>query len=169
MTFWQELNSFRFPEAKTTQPPPQIGSKAPSSGRLPLPRPDGRPTVLTFLRHCGCPFAEKTFNALRAASSHNSEICFIAISHTDQDATDRWLNAVGGNEEVEVVVDSDRDMFAQWGLGVSSFGHVLSPAGLWGAYKLGKNEGIWNRPTESGNRWQTAGSFAVDNEGIVRW
>lgn len=25
------------------------------------------------------------------------------------------------------------------------------------------------RSTESGNRWQTAGNFAVDSQGIVRW
>lgn len=36
-------------------------------------------------------------------------------------------------------------------------------------YKLGKQEGIWNRPTESGNRWQSSGSFGVDSEGVVRW
>ena len=40
---------------------------------------------------------------------------------------------------------------------------------MWSVYKLGKNEGIWNRPTESGSRWQTAGSFAVDDDGVVRW
>ena len=27
----------------------------------------------------------------------------------------------------------------------------------------------WNRPTESGSRWQTSGSFAVDRNGVVRW
>lgn len=36
-------------------------------------------------------------------------------------------------------------------------------------YTLGKGEGIWNRPTESGSRWQTAGSWAVDKGGVVRW
>lgn len=36
-------------------------------------------------------------------------------------------------------------------------------------YKLGKGEGIWNRGTESGTRWQTSGSFAIDKEGMVRW
>ena len=40
---------------------------------------------------------------------------------------------------------------------------------MWSVYKLGKEEGIWNRPTESGSRWQTAGSFAIDGEGLVRW
>jgi len=40
---------------------------------------------------------------------------------------------------------------------------------MWNAYQLGKKEGIWNRPTESGSRWQTAGSFGVGGEGEVRW
>lgn len=47
--------------------------------------------------------------------------------------------------------------------------HVLSPGGLYSVYKLGKEEGIWNRPTSSGSRWQTAGSWAVDKEGKVQW
>ncbi len=36
-------------------------------------------------------------------------------------------------------------------------------------FKLGREEGIWNKPTESGNRWQTAGSFGVDVRGGVKW
>lgn len=36
-------------------------------------------------------------------------------------------------------------------------------------YVVGKEDKIWNRPTESGSRWQTAGSWAVDKEGVVRW
>lgn len=35
--------------------------------------------------------------------------------------------------------------------------------------KLGKEEGIWNRPIESGNRWQTGGNYGVDKNGIVQW
>jgi hypothetical protein len=35
--------------------------------------------------------------------------------------------------------------------------------------KLGKEEGIWNRPTESGNRWQTGGNFGVDEQGTIKW
>jgi hypothetical protein len=37
------------------------------------------------------------------------------------------------------------------------------------AYRLGKDRGIWNRPTESGSRWQAGGNFAVDAEGVVKW
>lgn len=35
--------------------------------------------------------------------------------------------------------------------------------------KLGKEKGINVRPTESGNRWQTAGNFAIDGQGLVKW
>lgn len=118
---------------------------------------------------CGTTVAEKTYNALRTTAAHTPNVRFVAVSHSDQGATERWLEAVGGAEAVEILVDAERTVFAQWGLGVSSFGHFLSPAGLWAAYRLGKDEGIWNRPTESGNRWQTSGSFAVDREGIVKW
>ena len=43
---------------------------------------------------------------------------------------------------MHIVVDSDREIFAQWGLGVSSLWHVLNPASLWSAYKLGREQGI---------------------------
>ncbi|KAJ7180925.1 hypothetical protein C8R46DRAFT_985991 [Mycena filopes] len=170
MTLGQELRSFWPPAGNDPQPAPAIGVKAPSSDRLLIPSADGRPIVITFLRHCGCPFAEKTFKAIRAAAEHHPHIRFIAVSHSEQGATDRWVDALGGSENsLEIVVDTDRKIFAQWGLGVSSFGHFMSPVGMWAAYRLGKEEGIWNRPTESGNRWQMAGSFAVDEEGILRW
>lgn len=35
--------------------------------------------------------------------------------------------------------------------------------------ELAKKEGIKNRWTESGSRWQRSGNFAVDGEGVVRW
>ena len=70
---------------------------------------------------------------------------------------------------MEVIVDSDREIYARWGLGVSNFWHVLNPWGMWNVYKLGKKDNIWNRPTESGTRWQTSGSFAIDKDGRVRW
>ncbi|MCC5758133.1 hypothetical protein, partial [Klebsiella pneumoniae] len=44
-----------------------------------------------------------------------------------------------------------------------------SPWVFYFLYRLGKDEGVWNRPTESGSRWQTGGAFSVDKEGIVRW
>lgn len=68
-----------------------------------------------------------------------------------------------------MVVDVERETYAQWGLGVSSAWHVLNPWSLYSVYRLGKQEKIWNKPTESGNRWQTSGSFAIDERGVVKW
>ena len=76
---------------------------------------------------------------------------------------------LGGAGNVRVIIDPERELYAQWGLGVSSLWHVLSPWSMWSVYKLGKEEGIWNRPTESGSRWQMSGAFGVDKEGVVRW
>jgi hypothetical protein len=33
--------------------------------------------------------------------------------------------------------------------------------------KVGRGEKMWNRPTESGSRWQISGTFAVDGNGVV--
>jgi len=77
--------------------------------------------------------------------------------------------AVGGEWDVQVIVDDQRELYAQWGVGTSSAWHVLNPWSLYSVYKLGKADNIWNKPTGSGSRWQTSGSFAVDIDGIVRW
>lgn len=79
------------------------------------------------------------------------------------------MDSVDGAGQVKIVVDSDRKLYAQWGLGVSSFWHILNPWSLRSVYRTGREDGIWNKPTESGNRWQTAGSFAVDGQGTVQW
>jgi hypothetical protein len=96
---------------------------------------------------------------------------FIAVSHSDQASTDRWLTALpepskNTQPNLTVVVDAEREAYAAWGLGASSFWHVLGS--IPGVSKL-KEEGISVRSTESGSRWQTAGNFGVNGEGVVRW
>lgn len=76
---------------------------------------------------------------------------------------------VGGAWQTEVIVDEGRDLYADWGLGLSSTWHAFNPFSLYSAYRLGTDEGIWNRATESGSRWQKSGAFAVDGDGTVRW
>ena len=94
---------------------------------------------------------------------------FIAVSHSSPEATENWIPQVGGVWDTEVIVDQDRELYAQWGLGLSSTWHMASPLVLYSAFRLGTDEGIWNLPTESGTRWQKSGAFAVDRDGIVRW
>ena len=166
----QEISSWTSPIFIAISQPPSIPSPAPSiPEQLAFPRSDGRPTVVTFLRHCGCPFAEKTLLSLRSTAQQYPQISFIAISHSGRAATDHWLEALSGPGSVEVLVDEQREIYARWGLGVSDWWHVLSPSSMWSVWKLGRGEGIWNRPTESGSRWQRAGSWAVDGDGVVKW
>lgn len=70
---------------------------------------------------------------------------------------------------MNVVTDPERRLYARWGLGASSWAHVLSPAALAGAVRLGREKGIWNRPTESGSRWQTGGVWGLGGQGVVVW
>lgn len=113
--------------------------------------------------------AEKTFRAFRSAAASHPEACFVAVSHSDKAATDKWIASVDGPGQVQVVVVAERNLYAQWGLGLSSSWHVLNPWSMWNVYQTGKQDGIWNKPTESGNRWQTSGSFGVDKSGTVQW
>ncbi|TIC99134.1 hypothetical protein CH35J_005125 [Colletotrichum higginsianum] len=172
MSFAQELASWMAPAKLDLGIPPKAGDPAPSAELLGFPRADGRPAVVVFLRHCGCPFAEKSFIVLRDAASRNPRVAFVAVSHSSESHTKKWVSEVGGpgsENPVEVVVDEDRRVYAAWGLGASGFMHVLAPSALAGVFRLSREEGIANRPTESGSRWQTSGAWAVDGEGRVTW
>lgn len=48
-----EWESLKTPPQKDVQPVPEEGSKAPYSSKISLP--NGKPTLIVFLRHCGCP------------------------------------------------------------------------------------------------------------------
>ena len=172
MTFQQELSSWWSPQdAPAASPTPHPGAPAPLTPKLKIS--PGQPTLLVFLRHCGCPFAEKTFLNLREVAKAHKNLSFVAVSHSDQAATDTWLASLpqAGSEpsNLRVVVDESCESYAAWGLGVSGYAHALSPWSLYEVWKLGREEGIWNRPTESGSRWQIGGAFGVDGEGVVRW
>ncbi|KAJ0134372.1 hypothetical protein CTA2_2460, partial [Colletotrichum tanaceti] len=118
--------------------------------------------------------AEKSFVVLRDAASRNPRVAFVAVSHSSESHTKKWVSEVGGpgpgsGNPVEVVVDEDRRVYAAWGLGASGFTHLLAPSALAGVFRLSREEGITNRPTESGSRWQTSGAWAVDGQGRVSW
>lgn len=172
MTFQQELASWwGSPIAPPTAEPPQNGAKRPDTPQLELK--DGRPAAIAFLRHCGCPFAEKTFLNLRDVAKDRTDVDFIAVSHSDKQSTDTWLKSLpqAGSEptNLRVVVDDKLEVYAAWGLGPSGWAHVLSPWSMYTAYKLGKQEAIPVRPTSSGSRWQTSGTYVVDRHGSVTW
>jgi len=170
--FGPEFQSwFGFHSVPNLAGPPKVGDEAPSTSKLHI-QPN-KQTVVTFLRHCGCPFAEQTFLRLREAAKTHSDIDFIAVSHSDQKATEKWHKDIGGIDQetsnLSIVVDSEKEAYGQWGLGASSFFHVLQPQVFSNVSALKKSHGIDIRATESGSRWQTAGSYAVDENGKIRW
>ena len=154
--------TFLPPRAIATAPAVSVGEPARA-----LPAPVGRPAVVSFLRHVGCPFAEATLLALRAQAAAAGDVAWLAVSHAHEDATARWCRAVGGAEAVEVVSDPERRFYAAWGLGRTSAAHFMGREPLREVMRLGRR-GIRNRHPV-GTRWQMAGTFAIDAGGTVRY
>jgi alkyl-hydroperoxide reductase/thiol specific antioxidant family protein len=160
-----DLRTFLRPEPVPLQPIPAIGAPAPATPKLIVAT--GRPTIIAFLRHVGCPFAEATFHRLAPLSQAYPDVDFVAVSHATAAATASWCGTLGGAERVRIVVDTDRTLYAAWGLGLTDARHFLGARSLASVARLAAN-GIRNRHP-SGTRWQTAGTFALDAAGIVRW
>lgn len=55
MTFLTEFWSWMSPAYIKTAETPTVGQKSPAVEKLSIPAHDGNPTIVTFLRHCGCP------------------------------------------------------------------------------------------------------------------
>jgi len=167
-SLYAELLSWLTPPPVPLSRRPTRGSHAPSSSQLVLPCGDHKPAIIAFLRHCGCPFAERTLLRMRSCAARHSSVHFIAISHSSAAHTEKWLAEVGGAGDVGIIVDKERTLYASFGLGTVGWWHVLSPWALWEVVRVAREEGIQNRPTRSGNRWQSGGVFVVDGEGVVR-
>jgi hypothetical protein len=111
MTLQQELQSWFAPRPTyAVSDPPKIGEPAPRPAKLGLK--DNKPTIIAFLRHCGCPFAEKTYLVLREAARKHVDIDFIAVSHSDEQSTHKWFKSIGETENepdnLRLVVDNER-------------------------------------------------------------
>jgi hypothetical protein len=156
------LKTFLPPKATEVDDPPAVGDPAPPL----LGKPVEGPAVVAFLRHTGCPFAEYTAGAMRAAAKDHPGIEWIAVSHASAEATEKWARDIGGAGGIRLVVDPERAAYAAWGLGRSSLGHFAGRRSLGQVARLAR-EGIRNRHPD-GTRWQQAGTFAIA-AGDVRW
>ena len=160
-----DLRTFVRPDRPRFVPLPEIGERAPD---LPgAPTSLGRPRIVAFLRHVGCPFAELTMKTLDAASAHHPEVQFLAVSQGTPAATRRWCAELQMGYPVMVIDDPRREVFAAWGLGLTSLRHFLGLRSVGRALSLA-TRGIRNRHP-SGNRWQQAGTFGIDAGGTLRW
>ncbi len=138
-----------------------------SARELPFALEPGRPAIVAFLRHPGCPFAERTMQMLREGARREPWIEWLAISHAREQDTRRWCEAIGGAGGVRIACDPSRRLYARWGLGSTSLGHFMGRRALMAVATLAR-QGIRNRHPD-GTRWQSAGTFALDGLGTVRW
>ncbi|KAJ5317393.1 hypothetical protein N7508_001901 [Penicillium antarcticum] len=181
MTLSQEFASWVAPKKREISPAPRVGYPAPSHRLLRFPQLSPDPCILVFLRHCGCPFAEKAcIDVCSLDAVRKGSIKVILVSHSSEEATSRWLKAIqqggrlcanSGNQEpaATIIIDDEMELYAAWGLGVATREHVLNLATVYAAISLGWREGLWDRATESGSRWQTSGAYGIDRLGIVKW
>jgi len=65
MTWQQEFWSWMSPSYVKTATAPAVGEKAPTAPKLTVPK-EGKPTIIAFLRHCGCPCKLSHFLILAA-------------------------------------------------------------------------------------------------------
>ena len=156
-------HTFVRPRPRDTAAAPELGARVPE---LPGLRP-GRPAVVAFLRHVGCPFAEATVRQMATLAAERPGIDFLAVTHSPEAPSQRWCESFGGARGVQLVADPDRARYAAWGVGLSDRRHFAGPESL-GALRRLLDEGIHNR-WASGNRWQPAATFAVDPAGVLRW
>lgn len=183
-SLWKRLASFRRPDGPALAEPPAVGDPAPERPRLGA----GEPRVVLFLRHTGCAFGEHMLTEFRETARATPDVQFVAITHGDpeaatgwceelgldrvavhnpdaEDAVDRWCRGTDAGN-LRVIVDEERELYAEWGLGLGGLRHLLRPTVVRNLLRA-RRAGAKDR-TPSGTRWQRAGMFGVDPDGTVR-
>ncbi|KAF4555224.1 Hypothetical protein D9617_3g022960 [Elsinoe fawcettii] len=155
---------------------PEIASEAPTSLGPCTFGPAGPPTLVAFVRHCGCPFAEKEVRLLGEESERNAALRVVIVQHSSEADTKDWFERMGGHElfpdqsRVVLVSDVNRELYAKWGIGVLGWTELVN-ADIMRTLHDGKiKEGLdITKGDWTGWRWQNSGGFAVDGEGRIRW
>ncbi|PNS21105.1 hypothetical protein CAC42_3443 [Sphaceloma murrayae] len=155
-------------------PLPELGSAAPSLGnKATLP---GGPTLVAFVRHCGCPFAEKEVRMLGDEAERNSALHVVIVQHSSEADTKDWFDRIKGPDyfpdakQVTLVSDVDRELYAAWGVGQLGWTQMVNADIMRRLHENKVKEGLDITKSDwTSYRWQNSGGFAVDAEGKVRW
>eukprot|EP01119_Soliformovum_irregulare_P009531 TRINITY_DN2292_c0_g1_i4.p1 TRINITY_DN2292_c0_g1~~TRINITY_DN2292_c0_g1_i4.p1 ORF type:complete len:162 (+),score=38.64 TRINITY_DN2292_c0_g1_i4:290-775(+) len=136
--------------------------------------PQVKEGVVVFLRHLGCPFAEKTLLQMQNSSLDHPNLDFVGVSHADETTTSKWAKAIsekhGEIKNLKLISDERRKLWAQWGLEDHSLLEVLGPRSIANVVTLRLSEGISNRETAKGsNRYARAGAFAINADGKIKY
>jgi hypothetical protein len=140
----------------------KVGQAAPNSPALSSP---SQLRVVAFIRHVGCPFAENAVKQLRAWAVQHPQVAVFVVSHASEEATSAWCHTIGGKGGLRFVIDTQRELHAQWGVGFSNFWHFAGPSSLFGVVAL-LGKGMRNR-SAAGTRWQRAAMFLIDGNDVV--
>ncbi|KAL0489992.1 HTH-type transcriptional regulator y4qH [Acrasis kona] len=156
---------------------PKVGDQASKDERLAL----SKKSIVAFVRHCGCPFAEKTTSWLLEISASHPSLDIIVITHANEQDSKDWLDLVEKNaidsgkkvdkNSIKMVCDPDRTLYHKWGIGsLPTLGSMFGSGVMNELSELKDKEGIQNTETKAGSaRWQNSGSFAVDDNQIIKW
>ncbi|ORY56796.1 hypothetical protein BCR35DRAFT_284055 [Leucosporidium creatinivorum] len=169
---WNDLISVLPTSHPPLSPLPTIGSAAPLPPKLGL-QAYSEDTLIAFVRHCGCPFAESEVKQLAKVANEDASLKIVIVTMSDETAAREWFAAVGGDfddpSRVSLIADPSRELYAAFGVG------TLPWSGLFGTAMLGPlselaSKGIKNRATAPGSaRWQNSATFAVAKGGEVKW
>jgi hypothetical protein len=140
----------------------KAGQAAPNSPALSGPE---QLRVVAFIRHVGCPFAENTVRQLRTWAAQHPNVAVLVVSHASAAATAQWCDTIGGSDGLRLIIDTQRTLHAEWGVGLSGFWHFAGPSSLFGVIAL-LSKGIRNR-SAAGTRWQRAAVFLIDGNQVI--
>lgn len=77
-------------------PVPGLGALAPAPiNGIDLARGNGQPTLVAFVRHCGCPFSEKEVKLLAEQLVKHPKLHVIIVQHSEQKDTEEWFERIG--------------------------------------------------------------------------
>lgn len=172
----QAASSIRPRWGPTTASFPSLGAAAPSAlGPISFSTLH-QPALVAFVRHCGCPFAEKEVRMLGEVAAEHTGIHVVIVQHSPEEQTRAWFERIGGHDmfpddkRVTLVADPGRELYAAWGVGQLGWTNLVNPEVARTLHKQKLEEGLDITKSDwYGYRWQNSAGFAVDTEGKITW
>lgn len=170
-----DIKSLTGSSASQPEQVPKVGERAPQIEGVNY---TSSAHIIAFVRHCGCPFAEKEVRQLGEISKKYESIRIVIVAHSEENVVQDWFKRIGEshfdknalkNKRVIVKSDPNYNLFNAFGIGQLGWTQLFTKQ-TFGLLKELANEGIKNTQTGQGsNRWLNSGGFTVDHGGIIRW
>ena len=99
-----------------------VGSHIPNTDLLKIEFPN---SLVAFLRHPGCPFAEQMVKEINDWSVERPDVTVYLVCHGERLMIDQWLKNIDVNKAFKIVYDTNRVLYGHWGLGYSNFKYFM--------------------------------------------